>query len=97
MTELKSDALKAVNFVEAESVQTRCDIPVKRREAFRLSETRLAFYMLVSGIISFAILRLLTDQELVIALGTLNLAIIGMWVWAYWSKARLLRATLKYQ
>ncbi|MGH9842324.1 MAG: hypothetical protein ACREEM_26540 [Blastocatellia bacterium] len=97
MTELKSDALETVNFSEAGTGQTMRGNSTKMRDPLRLSETRLAFYLLVSGIIGFTILRLLTDQEAVIALGTLDLAIIGMWIWAFWSKARLLSAALKHR
>lgn len=53
-------------------------------------ETRLAFYLLSSAIVSFILLRFLTDQEVVIALGTLNLAIIGMWVGTLLAKIRSL-------
>lgn len=95
MTELKSDALKAVNFAEAESVQTKCDFPAMRPETLRLSETRLAVYLLVSAAISFTVLRLVTNDEIVLVWGTLDLAIISMWIWAYISKIRLLSAFLK--
>lgn len=95
MTELKSDALKAVNFVEAEAGQTLRGNPAKSREALRLSETRLAIYCIVSAVVGFALLRLFTEDEVVLVWGTLDLAVIGMWVWAYISKYRLLAASLK--
>lgn len=61
-----------------------------------LSESRIAFYLLVFAVVGFLLSSLVTDQEVIIALGTLNTAIIGAWVWAWMSKIRLLIQSLKY-
>jgi hypothetical protein len=62
--------------------------------ASAISNTRLAFYLLVCALVSFVLLKLVTDDEVMVALGTLNLAIIGMWVWALRTKIRLLSQAL---
>ncbi len=67
-----------------------------KQTTLSLSESRIAFYLLVSAIAGFILLRILTDQEIVIALGTFNIAIIGMWIWVFLSKIRLLTQSLKY-
>ncbi|MGH9753190.1 MAG: TraR/DksA family transcriptional regulator [Blastocatellia bacterium] len=61
---------------------------------FPFSESRIALYLLISAIAGFVLLRVVTDQEVIVALGTLNIAIIGMWVWALFRKARALTQSL---
>ncbi|MGH9936620.1 MAG: hypothetical protein ACREAM_10270 [Blastocatellia bacterium] len=58
-----------------------------------ISTTRMALYLLTSAVVANILLRLLTDDEVVIFLGTLNLAIISLWIWAWLRKIRL---TLQY-
>lgn len=41
-------------------------------------EPVIAFYLLISAFISFLVLRLITNEEIIVALGTLILAIVGM-------------------
>ncbi|MGH9832614.1 MAG: hypothetical protein ACREBD_04215 [Blastocatellia bacterium] len=67
-----------------------------KRTPFFIPESRLAFYLFVLTMAGFIFLRTLTDQEIVVALGTLNIAIIAMWVWALLSKIRSLTQSLKY-
>jgi len=59
-----------------------------------LSESRVASYLLASSAAGFILLRALTSQEMIVALGTLSIAIIGMWVLALLSKARALTQSL---
>ncbi len=67
-----------------------------KRAPFSIPESRLAFYLFVFTVAGFVLLRALTDQEIVVALGTLNIAIIAMWVWALMSKFRSISQSLKY-
>jgi hypothetical protein len=59
-----------------------------------LPQTRITFYLFVSGLAGFILLSALTDQEEIVALGTLNIAIIGMWIWALLRKAHTLTQSL---
>jgi hypothetical protein len=59
-----------------------------------LPQTRINFYLFVSGLAGFILLSALVDQEEIVALGTLNIAIIGMWIWALLRKARTLTQSL---
>ncbi len=52
--------------------------------------------MFVSTLAGFTLLSAITEDEIVIALGTLNIAIIGMWTWAWLSKIRSLIQFLKH-
>jgi len=64
-----------------------------RRTVPTLSASRLAFYLLVSTVVASILLQLITDDETVIFFGTLNLAIISAWMWAW---LRKIRSTLQY-
>jgi hypothetical protein len=67
-----------------------------KRVPFSIPESRLAFYLFVLTVAGFVLLRALIDQEIVVALGTLNIAIIAMWVWALMSKFRSISQSLKH-
>jgi len=69
---------------------------VKSR-ALSTSGSTLALYLLASAFIGFFIIRLLTTQEIVIALGTIVFAVFGMWFIALWSKLRLIVGSIKQQ
>jgi hypothetical protein len=60
-----------------------------KRTNFSLSESRLALYLLASTVVASTLLQLLTDDEMVIFFGTLSLAIISTWIWAWLRKIRL--------
>lgn len=67
----------------------------EQQRARFIADLQPSFFLLISGLISFIVLRLLTTQELTIALGTFNFGIIGMWALAYLSKIHSLKKTLK--
>jgi hypothetical protein len=66
-----------------------------RRPGITLSESRIAFYLLVSAAAGYILLRTLSSDEIMVALGTLNIAIIGAWIWAWLSKIRMLIQSFK--
>jgi len=59
------------------------------------SEVTSALYLLVSAVIGFFIIRRLTTQEIMIALGTIVWAVCGMWLLAMFSRSRLVVRSLK--
>ena len=67
--------------------------PSSRRTVPTLSASRLAFYLLASTVVASILTQLLTDDEMLIFFGTLSLAIISAWIWAWLRKIRL---TLQY-
>jgi hypothetical protein len=64
---------------------------------FFIPESRAAFFIFVFIMASFLLLRALTSQAIVIGLATLNIAIIGMWVWAFLSRTRSLTRSSDYK
>jgi len=68
-------------------------LPYLNMKSLDLSASRLALYLLASTVVASILLQLLTDDEMVIFFGTLNLAIISAWIWAWLRKIRL---TLQY-
>lgn len=65
-----------------------------KRSTLALSQTRITFYLFVSALTGFILLSALTDQEVIVSLGTLNIAIFGMWIWALLRKALALTRSL---
>ncbi len=65
------------------------------RDAISLSGSAIDLYLLVSTGLGFLVIRLLTDQEIVIALGTVVIGVIGMWVCAIISRLYLAVRALK--
>jgi hypothetical protein len=64
-------------------------------EDISLSEHSSTFYLLVSALAGFLIARLITNQEVIIALGTIVFAILGMWLLAVFYRVRLIVRSLK--
>lgn len=60
------------------------------------SGSTLALYLMVSGFLGFLVLRALTTQEIIVALGTIVLAVVGMWLIAFLSKLRLIFRSFRY-
>lgn len=66
-------------------------------EARFLSQTSSAFYLLISALVGFLIIRLFTAQEFIVALGTIVFAVMGMWLLAVAYSVRLIIRSLKHQ
>jgi hypothetical protein len=64
-------------------------------EDLSLSEHSSTFYLLVSALAGFLIARLITNQEVIIALGTIVFAVLGMWLLAAFYRVRLIVRSLK--
>lgn len=60
------------------------------------SEVASALYLLVSAVIGFVIISMLTAQAIIVALGTLVFAVLGMWLLAILSRLRLIVRSLKH-
>lgn len=60
------------------------------------SGSTLALYLMVSAFIGFFVIRVLTTQEIIVALGTIVLAVVGMWLIAFLSKLRLIVRSFRY-
>jgi positive regulator of sigma E activity len=55
-----------------------------------LSGSAAALYLLVSALIGFLAIRLLTSDEIIIASGTIVVGVLGMWILALYSRLRLI-------
>jgi squalene cyclase len=64
--------------------------------ALSTSGSTLALYLMVSAFLGFFVIRMLTTQEIVVALGTIVLAVVGMWLIALLSKLRLIVRSSRY-
>jgi Flp pilus assembly protein TadB len=64
--------------------------------ALSTSGSTLALYLMVSAFLGFFVIRLVTTQEIVVALGTIVLAVVGMWLIAFLSKLRLVVRSFRY-
>jgi hypothetical protein len=55
-----------------------------------LSASTAALYLLVSALIGFLAIRLVTSEEIIVASGTVVIGVLGMWVLALYSRLRLI-------
>jgi Flp pilus assembly protein TadB len=79
--------------------QQRCpasQVDSSTSTALSTSGSTLALYLMVSAFLGFFVIRLVTTQEIVVALGTIVLAVVGMWLIAFLSKLRLIVRSLRY-
>ncbi|HMV48038.1 MAG TPA: hypothetical protein PLD20_13200 [Blastocatellia bacterium] len=67
---------------------------IKQQHAKFIVDFQPSVFLLISGLVSFAVLQLLTSQESVIALGTFCFGILGMWTLAYLSKFSSLKKAM---
>lgn len=66
-----------------------------KSEEHSLSEPSSSLYLLVSALLGFLIIRLFTTQEIIVALGTIIFAVLGMWVLAVFYRVRLIIRSLR--
>lgn len=67
-----------------------------RSAALSTSGSTLALYLMASAFLGFFLIRMVTTQEIVVALGTIVLAVVGMWLIAFFSKLRLIVRSARY-
>lgn len=71
------------------------------KELSNLKETSLsgstaALYLLVSALIGFLAIRLVTSEEIIVASGTVVIGVLGMWVLALYSQLRLIAQVVNH-
>jgi hypothetical protein len=79
-----------MNTYQDNSIRQPC-----KQDEISLADSASAFYLLTSALTSFLIIRLITTSEIIIALGTIVFAVIGMWCLAIFYRLRLIVRSMK--